>query len=281
MILGIIGNGFVGKATQLLKCSIVENILIYDILQDKCVPPSLKLEDMVNCDLIFIALPTPMRQDGSCHLDIIINCIDSLNCIIDKTKTSLVLRSTVPPGTCEKLNVNFMPEFLTERDWRNDFLNCENWIFGCNEIDFAFRNKILNLFASAYNEGVLKHNNIHFIGKREAEMIKYVKNCFLALKVSFFNEINEFSKRQGIDFETVRKLTVMDSRIGSSHSFVPGLDGHYGFGGTCFPKDISALLNEMDKNKMNSYILKSTMMRNNEVDRAEQDWKNNIGRSVI
>jgi len=281
MKIGIIGNGFVGKATQLLRCSIVNTIYVYDIVPEKCVPIGLEFTKMTECDLIFISLPTPMTPEGLCHIDLIGNCVNQLRGIINFEKTSIVLRSTVPPGTSENLGINFMPEFLTERNWENDFINCKNWIFGCELSDTFFKEKITRLFNQAYLEGVLKYNNLHFTTKREAELVKYVRNSFLALKVSFFNEIAQYADINKINFEEVRRLSTLDDRIGSSHSYVPGVDGMKGFGGTCFPKDTHCLLHEMSQCGMISYIIQAMISRNELVDRPEKDWLSDTGRAVI
>ena len=281
MIIGIIGNGFVGNATKLIKSSTVTKLYVYDIVPEKCEPAGLTFGMLAECDIIFVALPTPMRPDGSCHLDIIEGCINKLKKIIDPKHTSIVLRSTVPPGTSERLGVNFMPEFLTERNWHMDFVTCKHWIFGCDPESNMFKHQIRKLFDTAYNEQILMSNSTHFIGKREAEMIKYVRNCFLALKVSFFNEIDQYNNLMGINSETVRYFSTLDDRIGSSHTKVPGVDGHKGFGGTCFPKDTHAIVNEMEKIGMKSYIIKGAIERNEEVDRPECEWKNDNGRAVV
>jgi UDPglucose 6-dehydrogenase len=112
-------------------------------------------------------------------------------------------------------------------------------------------------------------------------MIKYVRNCFLALKVSFCNEIEEYCTKKEINYENVRNLAMMDNRIGSSHSVVPGHDGSRGYGGTCFPKDMNALTTEMEKIGMKSYILRNSIIRNEEHDRSKKDWFANKGRSVV
>jgi UDP-N-acetyl-D-mannosaminuronate dehydrogenase len=112
MIVGIIGNGFVGKATFQLKCKDID-ILAYDINPDSCVPQGLVLADMNKCELVFISVPTPMSKNGSCHLNIIESVLKDLASI--DYKGFIVLRSTVPVGTCDKLNCYFMPEFLTKR----------------------------------------------------------------------------------------------------------------------------------------------------------------------
>ena len=112
-------------------------------------------------------------------------------------------------------------------------------------------------------------------------MVKLFRNCFLATKVSFCNEIFEFCEKKGMNYENVRKLAANDDRILHSHTNVPGHDGKKGFGGTCFPKDTSSLKYEMSKIGMNPYILNAITERNEKVDRPEKDWCEDKGRAVI
>ena len=111
-------------------------------------------------------------------------------------------------------------------------------------------------------------------------MIKMFKNCFLATKVSFCNEMYEYCQLKGINYENVRNIVTKDERIGESHTIVPGPDNKKGFGGTCFPKDINSLKYEMEKINMKPYIINSVINRNN-IDRPEKDWNENKGRSVL
>ena len=113
-----------------------------------------------------------------------------------------------------------------------------------------------------------------------AELVKYTINNFLALKVSFANEIYNFSKIINIDYDELISICQNDNRLGKSHWQVPGHDGSMGFGGSCFPKDVSALLYEMDSKGMKSYIINAAKMRNIEVDRPEKDWEKLKGRAV-
>ena len=110
-----------------------------------------------------------------------------------------------------------------------------------------FKRKFSELINNAYENGSIKHNSIHFMRNSEAEMVKLFRNNFLAMKVSFCNEVAEFCKLKDINYENVRQQAVKDQRIGGSHSQVPGHDGHCGYGGTCFPKDSKSLLYEMNK----------------------------------
>lgn len=282
--IGIIGNGFVGKATKILKCKDID-LLVYDIIPELCEPKGLTINDLSVCDLIFISVPTPMNNDGTCYLGIVESVVKELFKVINKNKTQIVIRSTVVPGTCDNLNTYFMPEFLTEKNFQNDFINCKEWIFGMlgknKKDDDLFINNITKLFNLAKENNCIKYNNLFFVKNKEAEMIKYVKNCYLSVKVSFFNEIHEFCEKSGINYENVRKLATMDNRIMPSHSYVPGPDGKKGFGGTCFPKDTSALKNEMDKIGMKSFILDSAIKRNDMVDRPDKDWAKDKGRSHV
>ena len=280
MIIGVIGNGFVGKSITVFKNSNVD-IKIFDINPELCYPAGLKLCDMNDCCIIFVSVPTPMNNDGSVCLDIVNNVINDL------TKVNydgfIVIRSTVLPGTCDNLNVYFMPEFLTEKNFVNDFKNNPLWIFGLldSNKDELFKKQITKLINFAYQSDSIKSKEVMWVSNKEAEMIKYFRNTFLSVKVSYCNEIYEYCKLKNINYETVRKIAATDKRIGLSHTEVPGPDGKFGFGGTCFPKDINGLVFDMKKNNMNSIILNSAINRNENHDRKEKDWENDKGRAVI
>ena len=280
MLIGVIGNGFVGKATSQLKCKDI-NIFSYDLNPDLCDPKDIKLLDLKNCEIIFISVPTPMNNDGSCHLDIIKNVLSDLKEINYNGFT--VIRCTVPPGTSDKFDCYFMPEFLTEKNFLNDFINNKDWIFGLlgKESDNEFKNKICKLFDLAFENSKIEHNNLTFLTNKEAEMVKMFRNTFLSTKVSFCNEMFEYCQLKGINYENVRNIATADQRILPSHSKVPGHDGQRGFGGTCFPKDISSLRHDMNSSGMKSYIIDAVISRNEEIDRPSKDWEQNKGRAVI
>jgi len=280
MKVGIIGNGFVGKATFQLQCKDID-ILAYDINPESCVPKGLELTDMNKCEIIFISVPTPMSKDGSCHLNIIQSVLNNLSHI--NYSGSIVLRSTVPVGTCDKLQCYFMPEFLTEKNYIDDFINNKDWMFGLLNLpeDDIMKTKMTKLFNLAHKNDRIKYNNLHFITNKEAEMIKMFKNCYLATKVSFCNEIYQFCQNKEVDYEIVRKLATADDRILPSHTMVPGHDGRKGFGGTCFPKDTSSLRHEMKNANMTPYVLNAIIERNEKVDRQEKDWLLDKGRASV
>ena len=278
--IGIVGNGYVGGATALFKNDKVE-VLIYDKDPRLCEPSSTTLVDLVDCDFVFVCVPTPMDKDGGCHTPIVESCVYELNMAGIKDK-NIVIRSTVPVGLCESLGVNFMPEFLTEANWEKDFENNNAWVFGLYDINCAStKSKFTELIAFAKTMRKIKHDDVFFCSNNEAELSKLVRNSFLATKVSFFNEIYDFCEKKNINYGTVSDLVGIDKRIGRSHTMVPGPDGERGFGGTCFPKDIASLKHQMTEIGMESYMLEAAEARNIQVDRKEQDWKLNKGRAVI
>lgn len=282
MKIGIIGNGFVGSATALLECIDI-SIIMYDINPNLCNPPNTTLKDICNCDLIFISVPTPMNKNGSCHTNILESVVHNISQIKSTNELLLVNRCTVPVNTSNNLNCYYMPEFLTEKNFKNDFINNPEWIFGLKNAstDTFFKEKITELINLAYKNKCINSNKIHFVDNNEAEMIKLFRNTFLSTKISFCNEIYHFCQSQNISYENVRKLATNDPRIGSSHTNVPGHDGFFGYGGTCFPKDTNSLYFQMKEKKLDSYIIKATVERNEIVDRPQQDWKSNVNRAVI
>lgn len=195
--IGIIGNGFVGNATSTFECC-ENNIVIYDIEQEKCKPLGLELVDLIKCDIIFICVPTPMNKDGSCNIDILVSITNKLDSIIDKEKTFIIIRSTVPIGTSYRLKCYFMPEFLTEKNYLDDFKSSTNWIFGYMDgvENMVFKKIITELINNAYKYNKIQHNNITFENTDVCETIKYVRNTFLATKVSFANEFYNFCKKK-------------------------------------------------------------------------------------
>jgi UDPglucose 6-dehydrogenase len=173
-----------------------------------------------------------------------------------------------------------MPEFLTEKNWKDDFKNCDQWILGSTD-PFLYE-KMKRMFELSYNNGngTVVNKEVIQCKPSEAEMIKYLKNVFLSVKVGFFNELENICTELNIDYENVRCIATQDKRIGTGHTKVPGHDGHRGFGGTCFPKDTNALAKFADQNMIPTPILDAVIKRNEELDRPEKDWMNDKGRAV-
>ena len=278
MKIGIVGYGYVGQATALFKSEKVE-VSLWDTDASKRTVNDIK--ELSLCDLVFVCVPTPMNKDGSCHLNIVESVVEQLFEAGTK-KQNIIVRSTVPVGTCKRLGVSFMPEFLTEANWKEDFENNDNLIFGFDTPDTweeklsgqMTSEKMLELSATVNKNAVI-------LSTEEAELAKYVRNCFLATKVSFFNEIEEYCRELNIDYDKVRQGVCTDKRIGWSHTSVPGPDGKRGYGGTCFPKDVSSLLYQILDAKLVPMILNQVRIRNIQIDRPEKDWEKNKGRAVI
>jgi nucleotide sugar dehydrogenase len=287
--IGIVGNGYVGKATRLFACDNVE-CLVYDKEPKRCDPKGTSIKDLKGSDFVFVCVPTPMKPNGSCDLSIVKAAVKDLT-RVGIRKNKIIVRSTVPVGTCEKLKVNFMPEFLTERNWEADFRDNNLWVFGCDNLSQVTQHdevlgfpsavcKFRELLKFAQDNGRIKYDAVTFVSTRNAELVKYARNSFLAVKVSFFNEVQEFCVNNDLNFNKVRELVCADLRIGDSHSQVPGPDRKRGYGGTCFPKDVASLLNQMKKSKVQTMVLKASQKRNEKVDRREKDWMEDKGRAV-
>jgi len=267
MKIGIVGGGFVGSATSLLACKSIETIT-YDIDPSRCHPVGTTITDLKTCDFVFVCVPTPTHINGMCNTRIVENCIRDLQ---SAGIENIVLRSTVPPGTSDRLSVMFMPEFLTEKNWRNDFVSCNTWIFGVKTD--KEKERLQALISTANMDGAIYHNTTLFVSPKEAELIKYTRNNFLAMKIGFSNEIYRLCQVIGADYNLVQSGFSSDPRIGPSHTGVPGYDGHYGFGGTCRPKDTSALSYFMHEVGSPSPIIDAVVYRNKEIDRPEHDWE--------
>lgn len=285
--IGIIGNGFVGKATNLFQCDNIK-VSIYDVDESKCVPKGITLKEMVReCETVFICVPTPMKESGECHTKIVEDCIKNVRDCISSSKSCpfIVVRSTVPPGFCERNDVFHMPEFLTEKNWEQDFVNNRFWVVGANKNDpdrlVAFIDYVSELFNLAKAAGKVKSNDVVVMESGYSELLKYTRNTYLAVKLSFCNEIYEYCNKLGLEYQTLCDLLPIDRRITRDHTQVPGHDGKKGYGGTCLPKDIASLAFEMRKEGMEPYMLEASIKRNTTVDRPEKDWNSNVGRAIL
>ena len=272
MNIGIIGQGFVGYAVY-QKFKSFFNVYTFDILEDKCNSTFDNL--ILNCSVIFICVPTPMNKDGSCDVEIVRNVLSKINKV---KKAIIVNKSTVIPGTTEKFNkefenleIIFNPEFLTERNSIEDFNNQDRIIIGGD-------NSVVKKLEKIYSS-VFPNTKIVLTGSKNAEMIKYFTNCFLANKVSFSNEMYELCSKLNLDYKEVVKYSSMDRRLGKSHWAVPGPDGDFGFGGHCFPKDLSAIIKLTNDLGTTNYLLKSIQNTNDKF-RKNRDWERMKGRAI-
>ena len=275
MNLGIVGQGFVGTAVKEIMSNYYK-VNTFDIKKE-CTCNS--LHELVNySDIIFVCVPTPMNNDGSCYLGIVEDVIKQINSMSEKGKI-VVIKSTVVPGTTERLNkenknihIVFNPEFLTEANFVEDFKNQDRIIIGGPR---TATTKVRQMFSVAFPETPIVKTSSTI-----AEMVKYMTNTFLATKVSFANEIKMICDKMGIDYDKVIEYSTYDDRLGKSHWSVPGPDGKCGFGGSCFPKDLNALIKVAENMDIPTNILSSTWDTNLIV-RPEEDWKELKGRAVV
>jgi UDPglucose 6-dehydrogenase len=267
---GVIGNGFVGE-TIAFAFSPTSEVKVYDVNPLKTTHT---LNEVMEQEFIFICLPTPMSTDGSQDLSFIENFFESVS---PKEETIFIIKSTVLPGTTNQLiekygyNIIFSPEFLTERTAKLDMLTQARIIFGGYE-------KLTKKVEVLFNDRFMNRHIIHMDSKT-AEFVKYMNNTFFATKVSLMNEYYRLATNIGIDWDKALYGFASDGRIGDSHLHVPGPDGKLGFGGTCFPKDINALITMSNEVGCSMNILESAWKTNLEV-RPEQDWKSLKGRAV-
>jgi len=237
---------------------------------------------------IFVCVPTPMKKNSSCDTSIVEGVIKELNEICAKLETEriVVIKSTVPPGTTDRLDrshqhlhICFNPEFLTERNFIEDFKNQDRIIIGGTR---EATNVVKQLYQMAYPDvSVTKTSDTI------AELVKYITNCFLATKVSFANEMKQICDKLEIDYDKVVEYATKDKRLGTSHWAVPGpmpaSDGSGkllpGFSGSCLIKDLNALIAVATELEINPIVMKATWEKNLTV-RPERDWEQLIGRAV-
>ena len=259
MKIGIIGFGFVGKA--------LHNGLKKDVNSIEIDPKlNTNIEDLKNHkpDIVFICLPTPMNDDGSQNIDIVNNVISEINKF--DSNLLIVVKSTILPKYVEEIskickNLVINPEFLRENYAEEDFINSEIIIFGGEEENC----KKLSSFYTNHTNCICKEHII--TDDKSASLIKYTINSFLALKVIFFNEMKSVFKNLNTETEWSDFINALskDKRIGSSHMNVPGPDGRYGFGGPCFPKDVSALVEYSEEIGHELSLLKKANAINNNI----------------
>jgi UDPglucose 6-dehydrogenase len=226
----IAGYGFVGKAVHnalKLKHEIV-------IVDPKYTTDEIQYHH--DADGLIICVNTPTTEDGICDVSNIANILDQVPIFMP-----VLVKSTITPSipsalaeTYENLAITYSPEFLRASTANQDFINQKFCVLGGEDPEGLWQDVLSQ---------VLTECKIYFhCTPIESCTIKYAINSFLATKVTFFNQLSDLCDANGADFSIVRQIITHDSRIGNSHTVVPGLDGLKGFGGACFPKDTEAFL---------------------------------------
>ena len=213
--------------------------------------------------IVFLALPTPPGENGSADLKYILGVAADLGKLLTANDYKVIVdKSTVPVGTAEKVKTAILnngapefsfdvvsnPEFLREGVAVDDFMKPDRVVIGTTS------EKATKLMNDLYAPFVRQGNPIIFMDEKSAELTKYAANSFLAVKISFMNEIAQLCERLGADVDMVRRGIGSDSRIGKRFLF-PGI----GYGGSCFPKDVQALVMSSDEVKYNFKILNAVM----------------------
>jgi len=211
-------------------------------------------------EMVFLALPTPPGEDGAADLRYVLQVAQDLTEIIEKY-TVVVNKSTVPVGTAQKVHdvlaaglstdlfdVASNPEFLREGVAVDDFMKPDRIVVGTRS------DRVVEKMNRLYAPYVRQGNPVLFMDERSAEMTKYAANSYLAARISFMNEIANLSEKLGADVDKVRAGMGSDTRIGKRFLF-PGV----GFGGSCFPKDVNALVMMANQNDYDFKILNSVL----------------------
>ena len=298
MNLAVIGTGYVGLVSGTCLAETGNNVICVDVdekkietMKDGHIPiyePGLEvlflrnivkkrlsfttnLSDAVrNSEVIFLCLPTPQGGDGAADLKYVLKVADDLGQMFrdepDLGFKVIVDKSTVPVGTSDRVraaikkhspdfdfDVCSNPEFLREGIAVEDFMKPERVIVGTSN------DKTKKVIEQLYDPFVRTGNPVYFMDEKSAEMTKYAANSFIAMKISFMNEIARLCELTGAQVDAVRLGIGSDSRIGKRYLF-PGI----GYGGSCFPKDVHALVNTANENKYDFKILKSVIDVNKE-----------------
>lgn len=221
MNVAIVGYGFVGQATEYLLQKTHCSIQIHD-------PYKNLICDFDNVEYAFLCVPTPLNGKD---LDISI-----LKEVYNeyKDKCQLIIRSTIGPDQVSEFSAAYiMPEFLREKHWKADVDDANlPLILGMNGIDGEFGEIFDNI-----------GKTVHLCSPKEASMFKLMRNTALAMRVALANEFYEICNRESLDYATMAEMLKTDAWTGGTHWDVPGPDGKLGFGGNCFPKDLTHMAN--------------------------------------
>lgn len=291
--LSIIGGGFVGFACYQVFSQIDGfSVGLYDINKENCKAFKegkdvnfISLEEAAESDVVFLCLPTPMIEEtGECYIGIVERAIADLRNL--NKENYIVIKSTIPPSTTERLNFNFgkivfSPEFLTEKNYKNDFIELPYQILGYSEpqqrIDEGFQ-AIENLFFEAFRQGIMACEKVYTIPSRMAEMVKYTRNCYLATRLSYFNEIKQICDKLEIEFDEMKYLAGLDPRVGQHYNRVDEEEPEYS--GSCLPKDINGLREFAKKHGVDPKMLTAAWEKNLEVAK-KKSWETMSGRAII
>ena len=230
MKIGIIGLGVVGRAIRSYHEINGDDIIGIDLMSSDWL--------LRECDGIYISVPSPSNEDGSCNIEILDDVLTRVYEIVGDLSIPLISKVTAPPEQYSQLGERYWqlvycPEFLTAENANLDYLSTDHWIVGGGELR-ELAGRIIS-----------KLDNIVLTDIKTASLYKYMMNSYMAMKVTFMNEFHELAMHHGIKWDDIVRLSGYDRRIGASHMQVPGRDG-VGWSGSCFPKDLAAISHELE-----------------------------------
>lgn len=262
MRIGVVGGGVVGSATARCFMEWAE-VRVYDVVAERATHA---LGEVLNSDLVFVALPTPQRDDG---MEADVGALDKFfGGVMGCHDVNFVLRSTVPIGTTRRLrekyelpNLIHSPEFLTARcaftDIQVPARNIVGGLQGGGQPNSYF--SLRDLYEKRF-PGV----PVLTMSSDESEAVKLILNGFFATKVAYFNEVFTLVEKLDMDWQNIMEGVMSDGRIAHAHTKVPGPDGSFGFGGTCLPKDIASLVYMLESNGLSANVTRGAHTRNME-----------------
>ena len=253
--IGIIGLGYVGQALYDAYSFTHAEIKIFD--SDPTKLANNTYTEMMRCDAVFVCVPSPMNSDGSCDSSILESVLENLK----DCHGVIISKVTATPEIYQRLsdrypNLVHVPEFLTASNAYRDYVSSTFTIIG---------GKIPAFIREAERIIKIGHNHlteIHYCTIKEAALAKYIINSFLATKVIFMNEIKLLADAANVNYSIVSRMISADYRIGPTHLRVPGPDGHMGYGGGCFPKDVEALLKYAESLDINLNVVDAAAKKN-------------------
>lgn len=251
MKIGILGLGYVGSAVAWTHRH--HEVIKRD---PKFGEASASLNEILSCDAIYVCVPTPMLENGHCDDSYVKSVLAELK---DYDKV-IICKSTVPPGIYKELqdqyaNLVHAPEFLTAANATADYENA-SWVL------VGGRDKWVDDAIMIIKQSSIAATHYHKTDVVTASLFKYIANSFLATKVTFMNDIFNLARLLNVDLKEIKSIAENDPRLGTSHWDVPGPDGMFGYGGACFPKDVSAIIEHAAENNVNLELLKSVRSLN-------------------
>ena len=254
---GIIGGGVVGMA----HANVFKHYSKVRVSDLEPVRATHSLSDTLQQDVIFLCLPTPMRKDGNVEPRAVHEALGAIKS--ESRCKAVILKSTLPPSElliCSDMLPDrfiFSPEFLTERSAEYDLQQSGNFIFGENGADLEAKDAVQRLFLSRW-----RCTPQYWTSLQTASLVKYMRNVFFACKVGLMNEFDEIARSFGAERSEAMGLFMLDARIGRSHHEVPGHDGHPGFGGSCFLKDINAFIRMARDREVTAHMVEAAWRSN-------------------